>query len=48
MADTTLALNIFADAMKHIAQRGSNREVEWQRSVDYRDFGESDLLRQSA
>jgi hypothetical protein len=48
MADTTLALDIFADALKHVAQRGLHHEVEWQRSVHFRNFSENDLLRQSA
>jgi hypothetical protein len=48
MAETTLALNIFADAMRHVERRGSHHELEWQRSVHFRDFDESDLLRQSA
>jgi len=33
MANTALALDIFADAMKHVEQRGSRHEVEWQRRV---------------
>ena len=48
MANKTLALNIFADAVRHVERRGSHHEVEWQRSVHFRDFDESDLLRQSA
>jgi hypothetical protein len=48
MANTTLALKIFADAMRHVERRESHREVEWQRGIHFRDFSESDLLRRSA
>ena len=44
MADTNLALNIFADAMRHVERRGSHHEVEWQRSVHFQDFDERDRL----
>jgi hypothetical protein len=48
MGNASQALRFFADALAYSRQNGLDREVEWQRRVTFHEFGEPDLLRQSA
>ncbi len=48
MGDVQAALQIYSDANNYIASAGLLHEVQRQRDVDFKDFGESDLLREAA
>jgi hypothetical protein len=48
MGNATLALGFFAEALAYVRRNGLDREVEWQRRATFHEFGETDLLRQSA
>ena len=47
-ADLNSALSFFNSALEYIADSGLEQELSWQRTIDFGDFTETQLLREAA